>query len=189
MLEQLLEFDKELFLFLNNLGMESWDGFWTFYTKKFNWIPFYAILLYLIYKNETKKGFLLTILVVVLMISFTDQVTNLFKDGFERLRPCHNEDIRGLMRLVKDNCGGKYGYFSGHASNSMSIAVFVGLLLNNSYKYLVFVMLFWAALMAYSRIYVGVHFPLDAISGMTFGAISGFAFYKLINFLKLKFNA
>lgn len=188
MLEQLLQYDKELFLFLNNLGTETWDGFWMFYTTKFNWIPFYVLLLYLMFRNASKKGFLLTILVVALMISFTDQVTNLFKHGFERLRPCHNEDINGFMRLVRDGCGGRYGYFSGHASNSMSVAVFVGLLLKNSYKYLVFMLLFWAALMAYSRIYIGVHFPLDAISGMIFGALSGFMFYKLTLYLKKRFN-
>lgn len=189
MIDQLIQYDKELFLFLNNLGSPTWDGFWMFYTTKFNWIPLYAVLLYLVYKNVSKKAFLLTILVVALMVSFTDQVTNLFKHGFERLRPCHTDDIKDLMRLVKSSCGGKYGYFSGHASNSMSIAVFIGLLLKPYYKNLVFMLLFWAALMAYSRVYIGVHYPLDIFSGMIFGALSGFLFYKLINFLWKKFNA
>lgn len=189
MLDKIIQYDKELFLFLNNLGNSSWDGFWMFYTTKFNWIPLYAVLLFLIYRNTSKKGFLLTILIVALMISFTDQITNLFKHGFERLRPCHDETINNLMRIVKDGCGGMYGYFSGHASNSMSVAVFVGLLLKDRFRYLAFLLLFWAAIMAYSRIYIGVHFPLDAISGMIFGALSGFLFYKLIKFLKIKFNA
>ncbi len=188
-MDQLIQYDKELFLFLNNLGTPSWDGFWMFYTTKFNWIPLYAILLYLIFRQVTFRAFLMIVVVVVAMITFTDQVTNLFKDGFERLRPCYTEDVKDLMRLVKSTCGGKYGYFSGHASNSMSIAVFTGLLLRKSYKYLVFIMLFWAALMAYSRIYIGVHFPLDIVSGMLFGALSGFLFYKLVGYLKLKFNA
>lgn len=188
MINKLIQYDKELFLFLNNLGTNTWDGFWMFYTTKFYWIPLYAILLYLIFKTSSRKGFLLTILIVALMVSFTDQVTNLFKDGFERLRPCYTDDIKNLMRLVKDGCGGKFGYFSGHASNSMSIAVFAGLLLKSSYKYLVFVLLFWAALMAYSRVYIGVHFPLDIISGMVFGAFSGFTFYKLLSYFKLRFR-
>lgn len=189
MLDQLIQYDKELFLFLNNLGTQTWDGFWMTYTTKFNWVPLYAVLLYLIYKNLNKKVFILTILVIVLMITFTDQITNLFKHGLQRLRPCHNEDINGLMRLVKSSCGGKYGYFSGHASNSMAVAVFCGLLLKNTYKYLVFMLLFWAALMAYSRIYIGVHFPLDAVSGMLFGAISGYIFYRLVKYLKYKFTS
>ncbi|MBT8393577.1 MAG: phosphatase PAP2 family protein [Bacteroidia bacterium] len=186
MIDQLLNYDKELFLFLNGLGNGTWDGFWLAYTTKFNWIPFYAILLYLIYKNLERKTFYASLVIIALMILFTDQITNLFKDGFERLRPCFDEDTKGVMRLVKDTCGGKFGYFSGHASNSMAVAVFTGLVLRNKYKYLVFFMLFWAALMAYSRIYIGVHFPLDAISGMIFGAFSGFIFYKLIKYLQNK---
>lgn len=189
MLDELIQFDKELFLFLNNLGTTTWDGFWMVYTTKINWVPLYAVLLYLMYKNLNKKAFILNILVIVLMITFTDQITNLFKHGLQRLRPCQNEDIQGLMRLVKSSCGGKYGYFSGHASNSMAVAVFSGLLLRNKYKYLVFVLLFWAALMAYSRVYIGVHFPLDIVSGMLFGSISGFIFYKLITYLKIKFTS
>jgi undecaprenyl-diphosphatase len=189
MLDQLIHYDKELYLFLNNLGTASWDGFWMFYTTKFNWIPFYAVLLYLIFKNLNKKTFILSLFVITLMIVFTDQVTNLFKDGFERLRPCYDEETRDLMRLVKSTCGGKFSYFSGHASNSMAVAVFAGLVLKNRYKYLVFLLLLWSALMAYSRIYIGVHFPLDAISGMLFGGFSGFIFYKILIFLQTKFTS
>ena len=187
MLEQLLQYDKELFLFLNNLGTETWDGFWMAYTTKFNWVPLYAVLLYLMYKNLDKKTFVFTILVIVLMILFTDQITNLFKGGFKRLRPCYTEGIQDLMRMVKASCGGKHSYFSGHASNSMAVAVFTGLLLKNRYKYLVFILLFWAALMAYSRVYIGVHFPLDIVSGMIFGGFSGFIFYRLIKYLQQKY--
>ncbi|MGB5363970.1 MAG: phosphatase PAP2 family protein, partial [Aureibaculum sp.] len=90
---------------------------------------------------------------------------------------------------VKSSCGGKFGYFSGHASNSMAVAVFAGLLLRNKYKYLAFLLLFWAALMAYSRIYIGVHFPLDVISGMIFGAFSGWLYYKIIMYIQTKFTS
>jgi len=189
MIDQLIEYDKELFLFLNNLGVESWDGFWMFYTTKFYWIPLYAILLYLMFKNHNRKTFLITILVVALMVSFTDQVTNLFKYGFERFRPCHDETVNSLMRLVKPSCGGRYGFFSGHASNSMAVAVFTGLMLKHKYKYLIFLMLFWAAAMAYSRVYIGVHFPLDIFCGMIFGALSGFGFYKLNKYLAKRFTS
>ena len=189
MLDQLIEYDKELFLLLNNLGTPTWDGFWMFYTTKYNWIPLYAVLLYLIFKTLNKKTFIVLLFVVVLMITFTDQVTNIFKDGFERLRPCYDKEINELVRLVKSSCGGKYGYFSGHASNSMAVAVFTGLLLRDKYKYLVFILLFWASLMAYSRVYIGVHFPFDIVSGMIFGALSGFVFYKIILKIKARFTS
>lgn len=186
MLETLLEYDKELFLFLNGLGSEPWDGFWMAYTNKAYWTPFYAVLLYLMYRNFNRKTFVIIVLLVPLMVLFTDQITNLFKDGFERYRPCREESFEGIMRMVKDYCG-RYGFFSGHASNSMAVAVFAGLTLKPFYNYLVFFLLFWSALMAYSRIYIGVHYPLDIICGMIFGAMSGFAFYKLKNYLAYKF--
>lgn len=183
MLDKILEYDTELFLYLNNLGTSTWDGFWMFYTTKFYWIPFYAVLVYLLFKKVERKQFILILLLAAFLITFTDQVTNLFKHGFERLRPCHNEDVASLMRLVKSSCGGKYGYFSGHASNSMSIAFFVGFLLKRNYKYIFPLLFIWAFLMGYSRIYIGVHYPLDVLSGMCFGALSGFGFYCLFKYL------
>ncbi len=188
MLEQLIQYDKDLFLFLNGLGTSTWDGFWMFYTTKFNWIPFYAILVYLMYRKLNTKMFVLTLIVIVLMVSFTDQVTNLFKYGFKRLRPCHEDGVADAMRLVKSWCGGRYGYFSGHASNSMAVAIFVGLMLRSKYKYIIYILLPWALLMAYSRIYIGVHYPLDVFSGMIFGALSGFGFYKLDKYIQKRFT-
>jgi undecaprenyl-diphosphatase len=112
------------------------------------------------------------------MVTFTDQITNVFKRGFERLRPCREDSLQGLMRMVKDYCG-TYGFFSGHSSNSMAVAVFAGLLLKPYYKYLVFFLLFWSALMAYSRVYI--------VCGMLFGSLSGFMFYKLKGYLEKRF--
>jgi len=189
MLEELVQLDTELFIYLNTLGTDAWDGFWMFYTTKFNWIPFYAILAFLMYKRLNTKMFLLTLLVIALMITFTDQITNLFKKVLVmRLRPCHNDDIDGLFRLVKSYCGGKYGYFSGHASNSMAVAVFTSLMLRSKYKFLPYILIIWAMAMGYSRIYIGVHYPLDVLSGMLFGAFSGFLFYKLDMYLQSRFQ-
>ncbi len=189
MIEQLIELDKQLFIYLNGLGTETWDGFWMFYTTKFNWIPFYAVLVYLMYKRLNTKMFVLTLVVVALMILFTDQVSNLFKGYFfQRLRPCHDETVMNLMRLVKSHCGGRFGYFSGHASNSMAVAVFTSYVLKSKYKYLPYLMVVWALAMGYSRIYIGVHFPLDVISGATFGLFSGYLFYRLDKYLQGRFQ-
>ena len=189
MLDQLVQLDTELFLYLNNLGTTTWDAFWMFYTTKFYWIPLYAVLLFLIFKMPNPKIFILTVVIIALMVLFTDQVTNLFKKVLVmRLRPCHEPSLEGLVRLVKPHCGGQFGYFSGHASNSMAVAVFSGLILRYRFKYLIFIMLFWSALMGYSRIYIGVHYPLDVVSGMIFGAFSGFLFYKLEKYLQNRFR-
>jgi len=179
MLDQLLQYDTELFLFLNNLGNTSWDGFWLAYTTKINWVPFYALLLYLMYRHLGKKRILFTIAIVALMILFTDQITNLFKNGFERLRPCHVDALIHQMRIVREGCGGRFGFFSGHASNSMAVAIFVGLMLKNRYKYLIYILVVWSMVMAYSRIYVGVHYPLDVFCGIIFGSVSGYLFYRV----------
>ncbi|RSK40541.1 phosphatase PAP2 family protein [Mangrovimonas spongiae] len=188
MLEQILHLDTELFIYLNTLGTKSWDAFWMFYTTKFYWIPLYAVLLFFIFKEENKKMFLLTLVLIVAMVTFTDQITNVFKHGLMRPRPCHEEALQSLMRLVKPYCGGKYGYFSGHASNSMAVAVFSSLLLRRRFKNLIWIMVIWSIAMGYSRIYIGVHYPLDVLSGLTFGALSGFMFYKLNEYFKRRYN-
>lgn len=189
MLEQLLEFDTNLFLALNSSGTSVfWDKFWIIYTTKFYWIPFYAVLLYFMFKKFNAKTFVLTLAVIALMITFTDQVTNLFKNGIKRPRPCYVEDLEGLMVLVKSYCGYAYGYFSGHSSNSMAVAIFSGLILKHKYKYVIYALMVWAIFMGYSRIYIGVHYPLDVLSGALFGGLSGYLFYKLNNYLHSRFT-
>lgn len=186
MIEQLLEYDTALFLFLNNLGSETWDGLWLIITNKLTFIPLYAVLLFLLYKKFGLKSLLVFVVVVALMITFTDQITNVFKRGFQRPRPCGEADLIDQMRFIAVRCG-KYGFFSGHSSNSMAAAVFAGLLLKPYFKNLIFILLFWSAVVAYSRIYVGVHYPLDIFCGLTFGAISGYLFYKLSQVLLKRF--
>lgn len=178
MIEKLLQYDSDLFLYLNNLGSPAWDNLWLLITNEKTFVPLYLILLYLIYKKFGLKSMLICIVVIVFMILFTDQTTNLFKSTFKRLRPCRAEGIMDQLRYIAPRCG-NYGFFSGHSSNSMAAAVFAGLLLKPYYKYLIFILLFWSAIVAYSRIYVGVHYPLDIICGMLFGAVSGFLFYKI----------
>lgn len=186
MIEQLLEYDTELFIFLNNLGSETWDGLWLIITYKFASIPLYALLLFLLYKNYGLKSLLIFVVVIALMITFTDQITNVFKRTFMRPRPCGVDEIADQIRFIAVRCG-KYGFFSGHSSNSMAAAVFTGLLLKPYYKNLIFILLFWSATVAYSRIYVGVHYPIDIVCGMAFGAFSGFLFYKLSKYLLKRF--
>lgn len=182
MIEQLLEYDTKLFLFLNNLGSPNWDTLWLVITHEFTFAPMYAVLLFLLHRKFGTKALLIFIVIVALMITFTDQMTNVFKRGFQRTRPCGEADLIDQMRYIAVRCG-KYGFFSGHSSNSMAAAVFAGLVLRPYYKNLIFLLLFWSAVVAYSRIYVGVHYPLDLICGLTFGAITGYLFYKLALYL------
>ena len=186
MIDKLIGYDQELFLYLNNLGNSSWDHFWLVITDKLTFIPLYAILLYLLYKRYGLKSLIIFVVVVALMITFTDQVTNIFKRGFARPRPCRAERIMEYARFVAERCG-LYGFFSGHSSNSMAAAVFAGLMLRPYYKRLIYILILWSFVVAYSRIYVGVHYPLDVVCGLTFGVLAGLLFYKLAKYLLKKY--
>ena len=181
-MEQLLEYDKDLFLFLNNLGSESWDTMWLIITEKLSSIPLYALLLYLIFRHYGWKVAVITMVVVAAMITCTDQLANLFKNGFQRLRPCHLETLGEYARVIAVRCG-RYGYFSAHAASSMALAVFIGRLLKPHYKYIIPLLLLWALVIGYSRIYLGVHYPLDVLTGFVIGAILGCLFYRLLKYI------
>ena len=184
MIEDILNLDTELFIYLNSLGLPLFDNFWIFLSNKEANVFFYSVLLFFYFYNRSLKfnfsELFYFLILIALMILITDQTANLFKDSFQRLRPCYNEIVKDSLRLVKESCGGKYGFFSAHASNSFTLAVFFGLLYKNKFKYLIYITLLYASLISYSRIYLGVHFPLDILFGATFGIIIGiltFNFY------------
>lgn len=187
MLEEILIYDTEVFQYLNALGNTSWDGFWLIITYKFTAIPLYALLLYLVYKHYGLRGALVIVLCVALMITSTDQIANLFKHGFKRPRPCQLEELKPTIRQIAKNCG-RYGYFSAHAASSMAAAIFLSLSLKKWYKFLPAILFVWAVLVGYSRIYLGVHYPLDVITGMTIGGILGVLYYRLQLWGQNKFN-
>ena len=171
-------------IFLNNLGSEQFDFLWLAITNKYTWIPFYLYLIYL-YFNSVKlktKSIFVFFVVIGLMILFTDQSSNLSKQYFQILRPCHDEEIYGLIRVVKESCGGLYGFFSAHSSNSFAVAGFFYFSLTNSNRWRKFLFL-WAAIIAYSRVYCGVHFPSDVVIGGAYGLASGYLAFVFYNYL------
>ena len=185
-MEELINIDQELFLFLNTLGGPAWDSFWNLVTNKLTSIPFYALLLYLLYRSIGLKNTLVTLLFVAGLITCTDQLANLFKHGFERPRPCRQEGVMELARFVAVRCG-RFGFFSAHAASSAALTVFLGSILRQYWKGSLIVMAFWATLVSYSRIYVGVHYPGDILVGWFFGILLGFLFYMLWKYLLKKY--
>ena len=183
MIEEILKLDSQLFLFLNNLGSSKFDAFWIFLSYKESNIFFYLSLLIFYFYKESKtiklSEVFYSLLFIAIMITITDQTANLFKDSFQRLRPCYNESLIDSVRLVKESCGGKYGFFSAHASNSFSLAVFFGLLYKNRFRYIIYISLLYASLISYSRIYLGVHFPLDILFGGIFGITIGLVVFRI----------
>ena len=183
MIEKILDLDSYLFLYLNNLGSQYYDNFWIFLSRTEANVMFYLVVLiayiYSINNKKRTKILFLLIIAIVILITISDQTSNLFKDSFQRLRPCYNELISDSLRLVKDSCGGRYGFFSAHASNSFSLAIFFGLLLRSSNKLLILLFAIYAFLISYSRIYLGVHYPIDILVGTIFGTINAIVLYKI----------
>jgi len=182
MLQELLQLDKDIFIYLNGLGTPQWDNLFQFISHKLSAGPLYIFLLLLSYQKLGIKKTLVLLISVALLITVTDQLSNFFKYGVARLRPCHDPEIVPVMRLVKSYCGGQYGYFSAHAANAFAIAVFFGSILKSTIKYIGVFLVLWAAIVAYSRIYLGVHFPLDIITGAVIGSLFGWLFVKLFIF-------
>lgn len=188
----ILDLDKSLFVFLNSLGSEYFDNFWLFISES---DIIEAIYLFLVieflwfFKIRDLKSILIFLISMILMIVFTDQSSNYFKGLFERLRPCHDPELTEIIRIVKDGCGGLYGFFSAHAANTFAFASFIYFLTpnENNYKRTSFFLFIWAAIISYSRIYIGVHFPLDILVGAVYGLISGYLFHKpFLHFRKSK---
>lgn len=182
MLDYLLHLDREVFLFLNNLGSEQWDGLWLFITKQINWIPVFLFFLYLVFKQYGWRHTLLILGMMALLILITDQTTNqLFKYRFERLRPGSDPSLDGLMRAVKTS--NTFSFISGHASNSMAACFFLFTVLKSRYKYIGFMFL-WPLIFAYSRIYLGLHYPGDILVGYIWGILMSLLVLKL--YVKLR---
>ncbi|SHF98805.1 undecaprenyl-diphosphatase [Flavobacterium fluvii] len=181
MLDKIVSLDQKLFVYLNSLGSETYDGLWLMITKQYNWIPLFLFLLYIIYKKVGGKQTLYLILFVAILLVLTDQTANLFKNGFQRLRPCNNPEINSFIRIVQSRSS--FGFFSGHASSSMGVATFLYLVFKRDFKYF-WLLFLWPLIFAYSRIYLGLHYPLDIICGYLCGGILGFLMFKFYQMAK-----
>lgn len=163
MIELIKQFDIDILLWLNGNHNKFWDDIMWFATSKFTWLPFYFLLtLLLIWKY--KKNSTLMILLIVLLITISDQLASgLFKPLFERLRPSHNPYLAGQLHFVNDYKGGKFGFISSHAANVFSLAFYLTLVAQNKLKWLPFILIPWAIFVSVSRVYLGVHYPMDII--------------------------
>lgn len=178
MIEKIKQWDIDLFIYLNNSGIESLDGFWLFITNTTVWIPLFALLLYLIFKAyETPKA-KIVFLYFLGLVALSLLLMALTKFSVARLRPNNLLEISEMIRILKRPGG--YSFYSGHASNSFAIATFAYLVLRKKFSWIWLVFLF-PFLFALSRIFVGVHFPSDLIFGAFMGCLLAFLFYKRCN--------
>lgn len=180
MLETLLHLDQELFLFLNGMhnGFFDFVMFWVSQTAV--WIPLWIYFIYLIIKLYKPKSYWIILGLIVAVAAADFSSVHLFKNVFERLRPCHNAEIASLVHLVNNHCGGQYGFVSSHSANMFAIATFMFLALRKRFPLSYIPLFLWASVISYSRIYLGVHYPGDVIGGALLGSFMAVLFWWVL---------
>ncbi len=179
MITFLHDIDRSVFLFLNGLNAPWFDPVMFYGSKSMLWLPVYLFFLFLVIRKYKWQTILVLVFAAV-MILVSDQICNLSKELFHRLRPSNEPGL--TVHLVNAYKGGMYGFYSAHASNSFAIAVFMIMLVGKQYKYFFLPVLLWAFFMAYTRIYLGVHYPGDTIAGILIGSLIGFLSGKSFHF-------
>lgn len=176
--------DRQIFLFINGHFNSFFDFVMYWLSDKLIWAPLYVVLLVMMYYTY-RKAFWVILLLIILLVTLTDQVSvMLFKDVFQRLRPCHEPELEGMVRILNGHCGGSYGFISSHACNTFGVAVFAGSILKIRYRWMLPALLIWAAAISYSRVYLGVHYPGDIFVGALVGSFIGWLVVILFRYIQ-----
>ncbi|QZT36433.1 phosphatase PAP2 family protein [Halosquirtibacter xylanolyticus] len=175
LIEALKELDSQLLLYFNGNHSTLWDYVMFTYTYKITWVLFYGILAYHLYKHFGKQMWII-IPMIALTILVTDQTCNLFKYGFARPRPGHDPVIGSLVNIFYKK-GGRFGFVSAHAANSFALSILIYKYVKN--KTFLYYMLIWSAIVSFSRVYLGVHYPGDVICGGLLGVFYGWLIYRV----------
>lgn len=169
----LQQIDESILYFLNGLHNTYFDAFFWCGTNAWSYLPLYLVVIWLLYKQYGNKIWL-PVLFVILTVVLTDQTINIIKGSVQRLRPTHNPDVAPFIHTVNGYRGGFYSFPSGHAGNIFGMAVFLYRIIAPKRWPLTVALFAWAAIMAYSRIYLGVHYPGDILVGTILGVAIGF---------------
>jgi undecaprenyl-diphosphatase len=178
-MEQLLTLDEKLFLLLNRQHNTFFDPIMYWASNEFCWIPMYVLLFIFLLRRYGSFAWYIFICIALLITSSDQLSSNLIKNLVQRPRPSHAISLAGKIHLSEAGPGGEYGFVSSHAANTFALAIFLILLLPRQDRRIKYLLLGWAALVSYSRIYNGVHYPGDVLGGMLLGGLLAYLFIQL----------
>ena len=172
MIEYLKTMDHQLLLFFNSKHCAFMDNVMYYISQRNTWLVMYAVII-VFFILKRRAHVYITLIAVAVMVVLSDQVSDLIKDSVQRYRPTHNPQLSSLVHTVRNYVGGDFGFVSSHAANSFAIAAFVSFFFSK--RWLTITLFCWAALVAYSRMYLGVHYPADILCGGLLGIVIGFS--------------
>lgn len=176
LLRELINLDHQLFICLNGMHNPYFDSVMHSISKVGVWIPLYISVAWLMVYKYGRKGWLL-ILVLILGVVLTDQISVLVKNYFERPRPSHHPALTEIIHLYKGHKGSKFGFVSSHATNTMGFALLTSLLVRN--RFYTLCIFLWSTITCYSRIYLGMHFPADVVGATLLGLAIAWGLYAV----------
>ena len=182
MLESLKLLDRQLLLAINGFHTPLFDTAMFYVSQIWIFAPVFVFWLYMVFKRYGAKKLVILLGFLVLLVTLTDQTSNLTKHAIKRYRPTHNLEIQAKVHIVNDYKGGTYGFFSGHSTNSFGVAMLLFLIFSKESLLFRSAFFAWASITAYSRMYLGVHYPSDIFVGFVVGIFWGYAVYRLIQY-------
>ncbi|AIZ64005.1 hypothetical protein PK28_10455 [Hymenobacter sp. DG25B] len=170
MIELLQGLDRWLLVAANSRHLHWLDGLMVFFSERFVWFPSYLVIIVVLGYFLQRRA-LVALPLLGLVVALADSISSrLFKPYFARLRPCHDPELSATLNLVH-GCGGQFGFLSSHAANSFALAVFLCIILPRRFRLAKVILFVWAALVSYSRIYLGAHYPSDVAAGALLGSL------------------
>lgn len=184
----LSDIDARLLLIVNGAHSPFFDAVMWCISGRWIWIPFYAVLAYLLFRRMSWKRASICLVTIGLIILAADQTcATLIRPEIGRLRPANlNNPLSSFVHVVNGYRGGRYGFPSCHAANTFALAVFMSLVIRH--KWFTVMMFSWAYIVSYSRMYLGVHYFGDLFCGATIGSLFAVLFYYLQNYLFKRLN-